>query len=198
MIVTGDWNAEPTVVTGPAVEPVSVEEARDHLRLDSLEEAGWLRRTIAAARRHVEVFTGRALITQTLEVARDTWPGRVVMLPRPPLQAVTWIKYYDETGVETTVSAANYVADTRPTPGRVVLKLGVEWPGTGLREANGFVVRYTAGYGAGGEDVPAEIRSAILMLVGHWYENREAAIVGTIVATTPYGVERLLWPVRVF
>lgn len=193
-----EWNGDPVVAVAPAVEPVGLEEAAEHLRLDSLEESAWLRRAIATARRHAEQFTGRALITQTLEAARDTWPGRSFVLPRPPLQAVTWIKWWNEAGQEATFSPANYVVDTRPTPGRVVLKLGVAWPGDALREANGFVVRYTAGYGEEGAAVPEEARSAILMLVGHLYENREATTAAGGVMTLPFGVERLLWPLRVF
>lgn len=189
---------DPIVVTPPEVEPVLLSEAVEHLRLDSLDEEAWLNRAIRAAREHVEAFTGRALITQTLEVALEGWPGATLALPRPPLASVTSIKYFDQAGVEATVSSGDYLVDTRSTPGRVLLRTPASWPGVTLQAANGVVVRYVAGYGDEPEDVPAAMRQAILLLVGHLYENREATLTGTIVTTMPFGVERLLWPYRVF
>ncbi|MCB0729345.1 MAG: head-tail connector protein, partial [Ignavibacteriae bacterium] len=96
--------------------------------------------------------------------------------------------------VEATLATESYLVDTRQAV--VWLRYGYSWPGASLREAAGVVVRYTAGYGAA-EAVPARLRHAILMLVGHLYENREATSQAGALTATPMGVERLLWPYRV-
>ena len=139
-----------TLVTGPAAEPVTVEEARAHLRVDSTDEDAWLNAAIVAARQRAEAFLNRALVTQTWELWLDEWPGRVLELPLPPLVSVTHVKWYDRDGVEATVSSGDYVVDAVGTPGRVALKSASAWPAGELREVNGVVVRFVAGYGASG------------------------------------------------
>ena len=59
-----------------------------------------------------------------------------------------------------------------------------------------ITVRATCGYGAGQGDVPQPLRLAMRILIGHWYENREALIIGTIVAEAPLAVESLIAPYR--
>lgn len=187
---------DPVVVVGPAGEPVTLDEVKTHLRIDDQSgDERWLLSAIRTAREDVESFTGRALITQTLELTLDRWPaGETLALPRPPLQSVASIQYTDRQGVEATLATESYLVDTRQAV--VWLRYGYSWPGASLREAAGVVVRYTAGYGAA-EAVPARLRHAILMLVGHLYENREATSQAGALTATPMGVERLLWPYRV-
>lgn len=185
---------DPVVVAGPTVEPVSIEEAKAHLRLDHNYEDVWLMTAIAAAREDAETFTGRALAEQTLELRLDRWPAvDELWLPRPPVTAVSWVKYTNELGAQSTLAAETYLVDAGPQAARLRLRVGQAWPGVVL-QAGGLVVRYTAGYPV----VPARVKQAILMMVGHLYENREATLVGTIVATMPFSVERLLYPLRVF
>lgn len=108
------------------------------------------------------------------------------------------IKYY---GTDNTVSyfdASNYIFDYQSEPGRIVLAYGKSWPSTTLRPANGICVTYITGYGAAGSNVPQNIKNAILLMVGHFYENREAVMVGTVGAVElPLGVAALLWKDRV-
>lgn len=189
---------DPVVVVAPAEEPVSLHEAIEHLRLDTLEETLWLKRTIAGARRWVEEYTRRALITQTLEWSLDEWPGRTVRLPKPPLRAVLAVEYVDADGATQTLPAEAYMTDTRSTPGRLRLRPDWSWPSMQTDALGGVVFRYTAGYGDEGGDVPEAITSAILLMLGHLYENREATTAGTIITSIPLGVERLLWTYRVF
>lgn len=191
--------SEPVVVVGPAVEPVTVAEVREHLRVDHTHEDRWLLAAIRTAREDVEGYTGRALITQTLEWSLDGWPvGEALRLPRPPLRSVVWLKWTGATGVATTVEAGTYQVDTLAAPGGIVLRPGWSWPAGELVGANGVVARYEAGYGAKATDVPARIRHAVLLMVGHLYENREATLVGGQVVVLPMGVQRLLYPFRVF
>lgn len=190
---------DPTVVIQPEKEPVSIEQARAHLRIDHGDEDVWLLSAIRVAREDAESFTGRVLINQTLELRLDAWPvGEMISLPRPPLRSVVSVKYTDEAGVEATLSPAAYLVDTSSTPGRLRLRYGQAWPGVTLQEMAGLVVRYTAGYGDEAASVPAGIRQAMLMMVGHLYENRESTIVAGAPMVMPMGVERLLWPHRVF
>lgn len=192
--------SEPVVVVGPAGEPVTVAEVREHLRIDHTHEDRWLLAAIRTAREDVEGYTGRALLTQTLEWSLDGWPEEgALRLPRPPLRSVSWVRWTGTGGTVTTVDAAAvYLVDAVGSPGRIVPRPGVGWPAGELAGANGVVVRYEAGYGGKAGDVPARIRHAVLMMVGHLYENREATLVGGQVVELPMGVQRLLYPFRVF
>ena len=185
---------DPVVVVAPTREPVSVEEAKAHLRLDHNYEDVWLLTAIAAAREDAETFTGRALAEQTLELQLDRWPAvDELWLPRPPVTAVSWVKYTDEAGAQSTLAAETYLVDAGPNAARLRLRVGQAWPGVTL-QSSGLVVRYTAGYPL----VPARVKQAILLIVGHLYENREATMPAGALTPIPMGVERLLWPLRVF
>ena len=108
------------------------------------------------------------------------------------------IKYYGTDDTEATFSPTYYFVDTKSEPGRVALNSGQSWPGTSLRPANGICVTYIAGYGDDGYDVPENIRRAILLLIGHLYENRETVLTtGMNVAELPLGTEALLWKDRI-
>lgn len=178
-------------ITAPAIEPVTVEEARLALRQDIHDDDTLVAGLISAARSYAENVLRRALITQTWELVLDDWPsGNTIALPRPPLQSVTSLKYTDEDAVEHTLASASYTVDTDSVPGRLVLKDDYAWPTDDLREAAAIRVRYVAGYGTEATDVPEMIRLAMRIFVGQLYENREKP--DTAVADT------LLWPYRVF
>lgn len=152
---------------------------------------------ITAARQDCEKFQNRAYITQTWELWLDAFPARgCIGLPLPPLASVTSIKYYDTDDTEATFSSDDYFVDTKSEPGRVCLNYGESWPSTTLRPANGVCVTFTCGYGDAGSDVPSNVKQAMLLLIAHWYENREAVITGTISSVLPVGVDRLLWKDR--
>jgi uncharacterized phiE125 gp8 family phage protein len=183
------------VVTAPTSEPLDVDEAKTHLRVDHNDDDVWIDDAIRVARERLEHVTGRALLTQTLEAAWDAWPGTTFTLPRPPLVSVTSIKYTDRNGVEATVSSGDYLVDTRSEPGRVALKTNKSWPAVELQEVNGVVVRYVAGWTAG--TLPREMRQAMLLWIGDMYENRENSITGTIITTIPSAAERLILKHRI-
>jgi uncharacterized phiE125 gp8 family phage protein len=188
-----------TLVTGPAAEPVSVSEAKSHLRVDIADDDTLIGTLITAARVHVEQHVKRALVSQTWDLVLNRFPpGPEIRLPLPPLASVTSISYTDEDGGAGVVSSSDYVVDTDREPGRVVLKNGKAWPAVILREAAGVRVRFVAGYGAAAA-VPVPIKQAILLLVGTLYENREDTLVaqGVTVMRIPFGVEALLMPYRV-
>ena len=187
------------VVTPPAVEPVSTSEAKAHCRVDISDDDTLIGSLIVGARAYVEAFVNRAMVTQTLELVLDRFPmGNTLALPMPPLQSVTSVTYYDESGTGATLSSSQYLVDTDSHPGWIVLKDGYTWPSTTLQAANGVRIRFVAGYGLAAS-VPQMYKQAILMMVGHYYENREAAVVGSglVVMELPLAVRNLLWFDRV-
>ncbi|MCK9569858.1 head-tail connector protein [Candidatus Pacearchaeota archaeon] len=184
--------------TAPAEEPLEMEEAKSHLRVDGTDEDAYITTLIIAAREYCEGFQNRAYITQTWELWLDEWPV-LFTVPLPPLQSAT-IKYYNTSDVEATVTSTDYFVDTKSEPGRIVLNYGKSWPSTTLRPANGICVTFVAGYGYS-ESVPQKVKQAMLLLIGFWYENRETAagaLGGTDVKELPHAVESLLWQERVF
>lgn len=187
-----------SLITAPAIEPVTTAEAKAHLRVDIADDDTLIDNLVKAAREQAESFTGRALLTQTWEYALDGFPAENhIDLPKPPLQSVTSVTYYDTDGAAHTFAATSYYVDKSMEPGRLVLDYGETWPSETLRPSSGAVViKFKAGYGDAATTVPQSIRQAILLLVGHWYEAREAIIVGTISTELPMTVKYLLWPSR--
>lgn len=188
-----------TIITPPASEPVTLSDAKAHLRVDATDEDALISAMIGAARETAEHMTGRAFITQTLELTLDAFPVGAIAIPRPNLLTVTSVKYDDTAGVEQTVSPADYVVLIKPTPGLVYPADGVSWPAT--RDMKAAVrVRYTAGYGASSAAVPAAIKSWMLLRVGALYKHREAFHSGSGGAVELPGsfVDSLLDPYRVY
>lgn len=188
------------MTTAPATEPVTEAEAKLHCRVDHSTEDAIFTRLIEVARRQCEGISGRAFITRTYTQYLDCWPGCEIELLYPPLLGITSIKYYDDAGgAAVTVNASNYLVDTISEPGRVVLKNSGSWPSVSLREINGVEIIYTAGFGAA-NDVPDEYKQAMLLLIGHLYENRESVVLqqGISMVQVPQAVEWLLQTNRVF
>jgi len=180
------------LVTGPTSEPVTLPEAKTQCRVDLDDEDDLITGYIAAARRWCERVDRRAFCTQTWQLWLDAWPnGNAITLRMPPLQSVSSIVYYDDADQATTLAASNYYVDTVSEPGRVVLRSTASWPSATLREANGVCVTFVAGWAAAA-DVPRTIKQAILLIVGHWYENREAASLGAVSREIELGARALL------
>ncbi len=184
------------LVTPPEVEPVTLAEAKAHLRLDTDSDDAYVSALITAARERVELFLCRALITQAFEYTLDGFPtNQVIDLPRPPLQAVESIQYVDTAGIIQTLSQEDYVVDASSGEiGRVALAWNRFWPLT-RSSINNVIIRFTAGYGDAAVDVPQAIRQGILIEVSNLYENREDVVVGQNISMLSLS-ERLLWPYR--
>lgn len=183
------------VITGPATEPVTAVELREHLRTNEGALSTSAAEThIAAARDYIERATGITMIDQTWMLALDRWPnaregwwdgvrdGHIdsihganrgnVDLPRYPLDSITGMNVYDEAGNATAVTVANvFDIDTYRDPGRMTLKRGASWP-VALRSNNAIEITYKAGYGETAADVPAPLRQAVLNLAAHLYAHR--------------------------
>jgi len=172
--------------TAPTVAILTAAEAKVHLRIDHSTEDTYIEGLVEAAREFIENVTGRSLITRTYTAKLDDWPRTsVISLPFPPLIAVTSIKYTDEDGVTATFSSSDYTVDNYNEPGRIVLASDASWPSVKLADINGVEIIWTAGYGAAATALPQKLREAAYLLVGHFYENREAVAVAQGISVTP-------------
>lgn len=182
------------LVTPPATEPISLAEAKAQLRVDGSTEDTFITSLIIAAREHCEGFQKRAYITQTYDLWLDNWPRYgYITIPRPPLQSVTYVKYYGTDDTEYTFATADYFVDDKSDPGRVSLGYSKIWPTTTLRPANAVAVRFVAGYG-NASSVPQKVKQAMLLLIAYWFDNREA--VGSVGKEIAFSVHALLWQDR--
>jgi len=188
------------LITGPASEPITLAEAKEHIRVetDFTADDDLITNLIIAAREYCEGFQNIAYITQTWELVLDKFPVKdYIQLPRPPLQSVTSVKYKDYEGTETTLDASKYIVDTDNEPGNVVLAYNESWPSFTPYPTGAVRVRFVAGYGDEAANVPQKVKQAIHLLMGHWYENREAVFTGTISKEIEFAVHALLWQDRV-
>ena len=178
-----------TVITPPTIEPVTLQEVKEYLRVDDATDERVVRPFIDSARRFCEEHTGRALMTQTLKLSLDAfedsfdplWEGlrtgpymnnykNYVVLPRSPVASVTHLKTFNDAGTATTFASANYVLDLAREPSRIVLKKGFTFP-TDLRVANAIEVTYVAGY-TSQYLVPEPIKLGIMQHIAYLYEHR--------------------------
>lgn len=183
-------------VSAPAVEPVTLAEAKLHLRVDSSTEDDLISALISSAVSYLdgEGELGRAMITQTwaqYETQAPGWPR----LRMGPFQELVSVEYYDDDGVLQEATLADFETWLQ---GDFVIckpKEDREWPTADVRQ-DAIKITYRAGYGDTADDVPQGVRQAILMLVAHWYENRMAAA-ETALAELPLGVSVLIGNERV-
>ena len=153
------------VTTAPSTEPVSLADAKVHLRTvtgDTSEDNAVITPLIVAAREYCENFTRRAFAAQTVKAYPDGWEDNI-KLPMPPLVSVTSIKYYDEDDAEYTLASADYQVDT--IGGTIQI---LEEPTETLRLLNPIVIEYAAGY----TTLPKTLRQAMLLFIADKYQNR--------------------------
>lgn len=187
------------LITPPTIEPVTIVEAKAHLRVISSDDDTLISALIAAARMNVEGWLGRALIGQTWDLYLDEFPTdtfKGIEIPLPPLISIDSVKYDDTSGVEQTMNPSSYYVDVASQPGWLVpTGSGASWPTT-IDAINSVRIRFTAGYVTNDSppvgSVPQDIKSGLLLVLGSLYEHRESQIVGTIANKLPLGVEYLL------
>lgn len=173
-----------TLIAPPLLEPVTLAEAKLHLRVDGTDEDALITSLIVAARRQAEHELGRVLITQTWELALDEFPAADIAPPMPSVLSIESVKYLDAAGAEQTVPSTDYDLDAATTPGWVMLAADASWPTTS-GGANCVKVRFTAGYGPAAADVPANVVAWIKLQIGALYRHREAFAAGVTVAELP-------------
>lgn len=175
----------------PASEPLTLADAKAHLRQDITDDDTYISSLISAARAHVENWIGRRLVTQTWDLARDDFPvgAREITIPYGPVQSISSITYLDSGGNSIVLDPSLYLLDTYGISARCYPVYTKIWPLTRY-ERNAVIIRYVTGYGAAAA-VPANIVHAMKMLISHWYENREIAV-DSRVNVIPQTVEALL------
>lgn len=207
------------VSTPPSVEPLTIAEAKSHLRLETSTDDVLVASYVKAAREYVEDIGNLALVDQGLTLRLDQFPGQwpygfpgqydyvprrttltwaeryVIDVPRAPLKTVTSIQYVDIGGTPQTVDPALYQVDPYQRPGRILPAYGQTWP-IARAQSNAVTIVLTAGFGADGSAVPESIRQLIRLLVAHQYELRNPIVVGTIVNELPHAIQTLLWQTR--
>lgn len=207
------------LITEPSVDPVSLDEAKTHLRVTTEAEDGYIAGLILAARAVVEADTRRALITQSWRLTLDSWPPEQryaplatapalgarlasgyhrwrprIVLPRPPLQTVTSVQYVDAAGAVQTLAPSLYqVAKADTGEWYIEPAYNVIWPQTRI-QLEAITVEFVCGYGDGPGAIPEPLRIAMLLLIGQWYDQRSAVptVGGGTVEELPNAVQALV------
>lgn len=176
----------------PASEPISLAEAKLHCRVDAdvVDEDGLIADLVKAAREYCETTVFQAFALSSWRLSMDVFPPWELEVPLSPLVAVQSIQYRaSEDGLLRTMDPTLYVVDTDARPGRLTPIWAGYWP-TLRVQTNAVQISFTAGVSP--SDVPARVRQAIRLLVGHWYENREAVSSGSVGAEVKLAVDALL------
>lgn len=184
-----------TRATAPLTEPVSLSEAKLHLRVDIEDDDAYIVGLISAAREWVESYLDRSLVYTQWTMRLDKFPPEIE-LPRPPMalagtHTATVVTYTLESQATSTLATSEYRVDRHSTPGVIRKTYAGTWPAH-LHDQNSISVTWWAGYGEDGTKVPRAIRNAMLLLVGHWYESRSAVLTGSISKEMELSVKAML------
>ncbi len=203
--------SRPNRTLGPGVEPVTLEEAKLQLRVDFTADDSLITSLITTARQAAELYCERVFNDQTWELffdflgnVRETpwWDGvqegavntffpTQITIPMPPLKSIVEITSFNDDDVETVFDASNYQVSTykgdNPPQGRVTLRRDASWP-IGTRNADALKIEFIAGYGALPDDVPKQIRTAILEEIAFRYVNRGDCLDPAIASSIAMGM----------
>jgi uncharacterized phiE125 gp8 family phage protein len=182
--------------TAPSTTPITLAEAKAHLRVDHTDEDTLIQTLLDAAVSHFDGYTGilgRCMISQVWELYYDAFPSGDMQVPLGNIISIDTVEYVDPTTeIYTTWSDTNYEVDEKSVEGWIVPI--DSWP-TAMETTNAVRVTFTAGFGATAASVPGAIRAALLLMIGHLYKNREA-VADAAMAELPMGVRALVDPFR--
>lgn len=183
----------------PVVEPVSVYEAKQHLRIDQdfLDDDLYIQSLITASRHYVENYVDRTILRTQLQMKLDYFPVWDLPLPRPPAMpddvTIRYVSSDASLGYQYS-TWTNFRTDRDATPAVLRPQWNGTWPSCRGAE-NDVIVTWWAGYGTAGDSVPVPARHAMLLTTAHWYRNREA-VSETRLSPVPLAVEALLGTVN--
>ena len=180
------------LLEAPATTPVTLTEVKDQLRVEHTDDDTLINRLISVAVAYTDVqgALGHAMITQKWGQWVDSTPPQTVKLLLGPLIAVTAVKYYDANGTLQTDTLSNYEIFGTEFSSTIGPKEGFAWPVTQDRP-DAIRIEYTIGYGSATTDIPETLRHALMMLIGHWYDNRETTMMDEL-SNVPYGFDALM------
>lgn len=184
------------VITAPSGEPITLAEAKAHLRVVSTAEDDLITALVMASRQHVESWTGRALLAQTWRLTMDDFPRQSALpieLPGGRATSVSVVKYVDSDGASQELTAdTDYIVDLSGEAARLAPASGKQWPATRSQIA-AVSVEFAVGYGAA-DKVPAPIKAAMKLIIGELYANRETWVDSRL--TENATVDNLIFPYR--
>jgi uncharacterized phiE125 gp8 family phage protein len=181
-----------TVISESTTEPIEVDEAGGNLRAPddgdgTYVEASLISLLIKVARQICEESTELSLIEKTLEVSAYSF-SQYLELPCGPVKTIVSVTYTDTNGTDVVLAADQYRLSTSSRMAVLRPAYGITWP-CARRDLDSVRVRYTAGYSPA--EVPAPIRQAMHLCIAHFYANREAVDVDSLMEL-PLGVRSLL------
>ena len=175
------------ITTQPTVEPITTAEAKLHCRVTDTTDDAKFADLIVAAREYAEAVTGQAFAVQTITAACDYFPREnCIELPKGPIVSLTSLICTDADSNAQDITTDVAIDDFSIKP-RLVLKPVKSWPSATLYPVNAIKIIYVAGA------APSKhIKAAMLLLIGHWYENREEVVIGQESFTVPMAAEAIL------
>ena len=115
-----------TLLTPPAAEPVTLAEAKAHLKVDTTADDALISSLITGARARAEWHSGRAFVTQSWTLWLDAWPQNgLIEIPLPPLQSVTQVRLHAPDDASSVLDPSAYQVDAASAPARLLRKSGV-------------------------------------------------------------------------
>lgn len=168
-------------IVTPAVAPIAAAALRTRLRLNDPGEDAELEELLASAAEQFEEEARRPVLATTYRQNLSCWPCGPIVLGRGGVTAVTAVGWYDADGERHDLDADQWRAELLTPPARVSLLVPPDAVTTeaGIEVATVGYVEFTAGWADAGS-VPRRVRTAIMLLAGHWYANREAYHEGTL------------------
>ncbi len=181
------------LLTPPAASPVTLDEAKRHLRVETGDDDGYLTDLIAVSTSHLEAVAGLKLISQTWRQYFDCAPsGSHFRLDVQPVQAILAMRVFEAGGVPVELAPSSIILDSVSSPPRLEVRQSLS---TG-QVFNGIEIDILAGHGDTPVDVPDGLKRALLLLIAHSYEFRGAVPLSAQPASEPHGFRALIAPYR--
>jgi len=178
------------VITPASTYPVTLTEAKSHLKVDTTADDTYITSIIKAATQLSEEYTNRFFIDTVIEQYASSFADLQTLF-KSKVSAVAYVKYYDSDNSLQTLSASVYDTQLNYEPSQIQLTDGQSFP-TITKRNDAVVARYTVGYGSSASDVPEIIKQAILLTIGNFYQNRNSVVIGRIATELPQNSKWLL------
>lgn len=180
------------VSVAPSLKWTTLQAAKDHLRVTDAGEDAYIVHLINAVQAVAQQITRRTLLTTTYLYYIDVFPSnRIIEIPKPLMQSLTHVKYFDTSNVQQTLAATQYDVDTVSEPARIIEASGKTWPSI-YEKPNAIEIKYVAGWLAASE-IPAGLVQGMYYLLGFFFDRRDPIASGSRVeiAELPFTMKHL-------